>query len=102
MENKSVAEASSSERQLALLTGKEYVGLHGYLTPGSWRSMLMICRHSRGTASITATMRSTALAFSAIVQRIRTHVRPALARIGRWALALVVALAALIGVKPTA
>lgn len=44
-------------------------------------------------------MKTTAPAFSAIVQRIRTHVRPALARIGRWALALVVALAALIGVQ---
>lgn len=38
-------------------------------------------------------------AFSTIVQRIRTGVRPALARIGRWALVLVVALAALIGVQ---
>jgi hypothetical protein len=29
MEKKSLAEARRSERQLALLTGKEYVGLHG-------------------------------------------------------------------------
>lgn len=44
-------------------------------------------------------MRPTASASSAIVQGIRTYVRPALARIGRWALIGILALAALIGVQ---
>lgn len=44
-------------------------------------------------------MRPTASESSAIVQGIRTYVRPALARIGRWALIGIIALAALIGVQ---